>query len=137
MNFLYEQIERVARSTESAGERAIAAGKVANAALTKIYERAGAAVPEGDSMLAKLNGEPARAFFRERGELRDGVNFVRILRDNARHGRRIKRTEADSAVAHVYQLLDALKGGAVRRGTKGRSGDSCVRSQGLTKTPCR
>ena len=114
MNFLYEQIERVAKSTESAGERAVAAGKIANAALSKIYERAGAAVPEGDSMLAKLNGEPARAFFRERGELRDGVNFVRILRDNARHGRRIKRSEADSAVAHVYQLLDALKGGAVR-----------------------
>ena len=114
MNFLYEQIERVAKSSESASERAVAAGKIANAALSKIFERAGAAVPEGDSMLAKLNGEPAQAFFRERGELKDGVNFVRILRDNARHGRRVKRTDADSAVQHVYRLLDALQGGSVR-----------------------
>ena len=114
MTFLYEQLERVAKSTESASERAVAVGKVANAALSRLYERAGAAVPEGDSMLAKLTGEPARAFFREREELLDGINFVRILRDNARHGKRIKRTDADSAVEHVYQFLDALKGGAVR-----------------------
>ena len=112
---LCEQLKRVRDSADSASERAVSLGAIANAALAAICRRAGADVPGGDSILAKQNTAAVKAFLRERGELSEGVGFVRILRDNARHGRKIRPKDVALAEEHLAALLDALKSGPAPR----------------------
>lgn len=112
---LYEQLKRVEHSADSASERAISLGAIANAALVIVCKNGGEDAPEGDSILAKLNVSSVKAFFRERAELAEGLNFVRILRDNARHGKKIRPKDAQLSLEQVAALLDAIKGGVAPR----------------------
>lgn len=114
MDFLLNKLEYLKDSDQTAAEKAVSIGQYTSFALNSIYRSAGVDVPEGDSMLAKLNGAPVKAFFLEREELCRAVNFIRILMSNAKHGLKIRPKDVELARQHAIELVETIHGAEVR-----------------------
>lgn len=104
---LLARLGRVAESNDAANEKALEAMSAVMSAMEALIGKDN--LPEEDSFLARMSTDEVRQLFAVNGELERAANYVRILGGNARHGKRIKRTQANVAIDHAREFVWAAK----------------------------